>query len=376
VLHQELFDFISTYYHKYSSVPAEKIIISDFPDFEYKNDVKIEETRFLADELVKSNIQRKSIRIINDASDQITIDPYGTIESVISKLSNVRRKITDSRSFTDKDALKRYELVLANKEKVGRGVTLGLKTGISVFDDKYIGWQQGDLIAIIGRMGIGKSWLLIYSACVSYLEGKRILYISPEMSIPEVELRCDTIIGTLQGHRFLNDGLQRGSVDFREYKEFLTGLTSRKDWLTVDSFNGNNFNLGGITSLSDEFSPDLICIDGIGLLDSRNKEAWQAVKELSYGIKNLAQTRKLVTMVTSQVNRDTLTKDVNPGMPGLENIYMGDAVGQAASVVIAMNQDINKPDVRFITIPKRRNLPAINKPLQIKFSVNEGLISV
>ena len=374
VLHTELFDFISKYYHTYSSIPAENIVKTSFPEFELKRDTKPEELKFLADELVKHSIQRKAVRIINDSADLITTDTYGTIESLISKLSNIRRKAADSRSFSDKDALKRYIVVMANKEKAGKGVTVGLKTGISLFDEKYIGWQPGDLIAIIGRMGLGKSWLLIYSACVSYLTGKRVLFISPEMPCAEVELRMDTIIGAMQGHKFLNDKLQEGKVNMKEYKEFLEKMASRHDWLTVDSNNGRPFNLGSIISLTDEFNPDLVCIDGIGLIESGNKEAWQKTQESSYGLKNLAQTRKVVVMITSQVNRQSLDKD--EGMPGLENIYMGDAAGQAASVVIAMNKDINKPEVRYITIPKRRNGVAINKPLEIRFSVNEGLISI
>jgi replicative DNA helicase len=374
VLHTELFDFISKYYYKYNSVPSEPIIQTNFSEFDYKKDVKPEELKYLSDELVKSNIQRKAIRIINDASDLITTDPYGTIESVINKLSNVKRNTTDSRSFMDKEALKRYTLVLENKEKTGQGLTVGLKTGISLLDKKYIGWMPGNLIAIIGRMGVGKSWLLAYCACVGYLSGKRVLYISPEMPKDEVNLRCDTIISAQQGKVFLNDKLQDGSVNLKDYKDFLQRLSTREDWMTVESSNGRAFNIQNITHITDEFSPDLVAVDGIGLLEASARDAWQKVQESAYGLKTLSQTRKVVVMVTSQVNRNAL--DNTNGMPQLEDIYMGDATGQAASVVIAMSNDVNKPEVRYITIPKRRNGKAINKPLEIKFSVNEGIISI
>ena len=81
-------------------------------------------------------------------------------------------------------------------------------------------------------------------------------------------------------------------------------------------------------------------------------------------------------MTTSQVNRAALTRDKDDPMPGLENLYMGDSLGQDASVVISMMQDVNKPLERYITIPKRRNGPAINKPQLIRFDVNSGIISI
>ena len=385
VIYTELFDFINNYFHKYDSIPAEAVIKTNFPEFVPLPDVKPEEIRYLSEELTKSNVQRRAIKIINDSSEMIDTDPYGTIETMIHRLSSVRQKAVESRSYMDKEAVKRYNLVMANREKAGKGMTVGLKTGIGIFDTKYIGWQPGDLIAIMGRMGIGKSWVLIYSSCVCYDSGKRVLYLSPEMSNTEVELRTDTVLGHIRGHKFLNDKLQEGSIDFKEYKTYLESLSSRSDWLGLDSYNGRPFSVTNIAGLIDEFNPDLVAIDGIGLLEGWQKEAWQKNQEISRGLKNLAQTKKVVIMTTSQVNRATLdkradSKDNVPGteatMPGLENLYMGDALGQDASVVIAMNQDINKPDVRYITIPKRRNGKAINRPLEIKFDVNSGIISI
>ena len=225
IIYDEVFNFYQKYCYKYNSIPANSIINSNFPEFSYVPEVKLEEVKFLVDELIKSNVQRKAIRIINEAQDLIVNDPYGTIESTINKLAGVRRRVVETRSFTDKDSLKRYEYVVQNKERVKKGITIGIKTGINLFDEKYLGWQPGQLIVVAGRLGIGKSWVILYFGCEAYKTGKRVLYLSPEMPLHDVEFRWDTIMGRSKGFEFLNDKLIVGDINLKDYREYLSDVS-------------------------------------------------------------------------------------------------------------------------------------------------------
>lgn len=371
LIHTEVFTFIQTYFNRYNSIPARAIIESSFPGFNYLDDVKEHEIKYLCDELIKSSTKRKAIELINESSELLTKDPYGAIDSLVNRLSNIRRPVNYSRSYADADAPKRYAKALENRDKIKKGISTGLKTGISLFDDKYLGWQPGNLIGIVGRLGVGKSTLAEFLACQTYQTGKRVLYLSPEMSVDEVHLRWDTFMGRMNGYTFLNDKLQTGEINLKEYNKWLEEVKNRKDWLTLDSANGKKFSVGNINSLVNEFSPDLTVVDGVALLEGHGEKEWEKVKDISYGLKSIAQNHKIVIMVTAQANRAA-----GDDMPKTDQVSGGDALLQACDCGIFMAQNINKPNIRFITIPKRRNGQAINTPLEIKFNINEGIISV
>lgn len=372
VIYTEVFEFVKNYYFKYNSIPAKSVVTSTFPGFSFVEDVDKTEIKFLCDELSKANVKRKAISIINDTEELLMIDTYGAIDSLVTRLSSIKRIDTFSRSFADNDSLKRYKKIIENKERIAKGITVGIKTGISLFDDKYLGWQPGNLIGIVGRLGIGKSWIAEYLGCQAYNSGKRVLYLSPEMSTIEVELRWDTIMGTLNGHTFLNDKLQTGEVDLKEYKKWLEEISTRKDWLTLSSLGGKSFTISNITGLINEFSPDLVVVDGIALLDDVSKETWQKVMNISYGLKSIAQNHNLVIVVTAQANRG-----VGDEMPKPNQVAFGDSFLQACDFGIMLQQDINRPDIRFITIPKvRTGGKPVNTPIEIKFQVNAGVLEL
>ena len=372
IIHTEVFSFIQTYYNKYNTIPAKAVIETSFPGFAYIDDVKEHEIKYLCDELIKSTAKRKAIVYINESSELLSIDPYGAIDSLVNRLTNIRKTAAYSRSFADADAPKRYTQAVNNKAKVGKGIATGIKTGISLFDDKYLGWQPGNLIGIVGRLSAGKSTVAQYLACQAYNSGKRILFLSPEMSVEEVNLKWDTFMGRMHGHTFLNDRLPLGDVNLKEYKEWLDDVSARKDWLTLDSANGKKFNLSNIKGFINEFSPDLVVVDGVALLDGVGTESWLKMMDVSYGLKSLAQNHKIVIIATAQANR-TVGQDE---MPRPDQVSFGDAFMQACDVGIFLQQDINKPKIRYITIPKRRNGKAINTAMEIKFDINEGIIEM
>jgi len=315
------------YFTKYNSLPAKAIIESTFPGYTYLDDVKEHEIKYLCDELIKATTKRKAIQYINSSSDLLSIDTYGAIDSLITKLSNIRKPSANSRSFADGDAMKRYVDVVKSRDKIAKGVSTGIRTGIGFFDDKYLGWQPGNLIGIVGRLGVGKSTVAQYIACQAYKAGKRILFISPEMSTDEINLKFDTFMGKMNGYSFLNDQLQTGEINLKEYKKWLEEVSIRKDWLTLDSANGKKFNVGNITGFVQEFSPDLVVVDGVALIDSSGTESWQKTMDVSYGLKSMAQNNKIVTIATSQANRDVKDK-----MPRPDQVSFGDAFMQACLV--------------------------------------------
>lgn len=371
IIHEEVFRFYQKYFNKYNSIPSKAVISSTFPGFSFTDDVKEHELKYLCDEIVKSSVKREVISTINKASDLITSDPYGTVDFLVRRLSNIRGTPTPAKNFADADAVKRYKLMLDKREKADKGLTVGIKTGISFFDEKYIGWQPGNLIGIVGRLSSGKSAIAQYLACQAYNAGNRVLFLSPEMSIDEVNERWDTFMARMKGYTFLNDDLKLGTVNLKEYKKWLEEASTRKDWLTLSSSSGKSFNIGNINALVNEFSPALLVVDGVALIDDPSEQGWLKIMNVSYGLKAIAQNHSIVVIATSQANRSA--KDE---MPRPDQVSFGDAFMQACDFGIFLQQDINKTNIRYATIPKVRTGKPVNRPVTVNFDMNQGIISL
>lgn len=368
VIRREVLQFIMTYASRHQSFPARDLVELEFSDFKYMDGVKMEERQFLMKELIKSEVRRKVINIMDKSSTTVHKDVYGTIDYLQSQIAKVKRPVSFSKSYTDKEALSRLVKLRERKEKLKKGGILGIKTGLSFFDSHLLGWQAGNLVAIIARLGIGKSTLGTYLACFAYSEGYRVAYLSPEMTTEEEELKWDTTMGALMGYKFSTSGLMRGEVNEKEYEEFLTKMSDRKDWLTMDSAQNKAFTLPAIEAIIDEFSPDVVVVDGFLLLNIGDKSP-QNMERAANELKSIALSRRVVMLVTSQANRQAGTD-----MPEMHQVYGTDALGHAADVVIMMADDETKPNKRWVSIAKKRMGAGINKKVLINFDVDIGSV--
>jgi len=372
-IRREVYEFITNYNLKYGSVPAKEIIQANFEDFNYEEDVSNDEKEYLIDEVVKNDTRNKALKILNKGADLLITDPDAAIDFISSKLSTIKSTKVSYKSLTDGDAIKRLDALNERNELIKNGRMSGIRTGLSMFDDKLLGWQPGNLVSIIGRPNAGKSWMSEYLACVAYLDQHRVLYISPEMSIKEVEDRWDTIVSSLLGHPLSNNDIVLGKVNKKIYEEYLKTVSRRKDWLTIDSNNGRPFSVASIQMLTETFKPDVVCVDGFLLLKSEMNTGskWQDLMEIGYGLKNIAQTQKVVMIVTGQANRGA-----REGMPELADIFGGDALAQASDVVIMLSKDPDAPLTRDMTIPKVRSRPTQTRSIKITFDVDKGRIGI
>jgi KaiC/GvpD/RAD55 family RecA-like ATPase len=379
VVYNNLFKWLQKYHSQFHAIPAAKLIKANCPEFQQINDIKEDEREYLTGELIKSDIQRKAARILNQGADLIGTDIYGGLDFILSKLTDIRRH--DKKyaiSYTDRDALKRLESYRERKASLAGGRHIGIKTGFKLFDEKNIGWQPGNLVGIMGRLGIGKSWLLEYTACTAYAEGKSVLYLTPEMSNDEVEWRWDTMMSAFYNYKFPNDDILLGRLpDEKKYEEWLTEISKNTRWLTMESNHGNPFTVEAIDSLVDEYQPDLLCVDGFLMLRSSSSgvdKGWQTMLDIAYGLKSTVQTKKITGIVTTQARKLSVDEKTElSGMPSLEHNYGGDALPQAADIMITMS-DNGESMVRYISVPKRRGGETFTKRTKLAFDVNVGKI--
>ena len=135
--------------------------------------------------------------------------------------------------------------------------------------------------------------------------------------------------------------------------------------------HGRPIGIRDLKQLIGQFEPDMICIDGIMLMeDDKRGEGWQKMENLAYGLKNLATAADLVIMVSHQaVNLSKGRR--NPGalgrgddfiMPTLNDASGGEGFGRACSTVFTMAPDQRSPYVRWFSLRKTRERQIEFKP--------------
>jgi KaiC/GvpD/RAD55 family RecA-like ATPase len=306
-------------------------------------------------------------------------DPESIVQELSKQLAALKAETGGIIDYIDADALKRLEDFDEAKEAVKTGKMIGIPTGLSTFDDQYLGFRPGELVVVIGGTGVGKSWLLLYMAAVAHKNGKKIFIVSPELSLLEQGMRFDPIRAHLEKIRLSNQELLTGQGSRKEYKTWLTDLAKQKRFAGIErSDTGRALTFDDVWRFTLETKPDMVIIDGVYLLTGMgdSKKGWEILKEGMDNLKALAQQEGIVILCAHQPTRDASMKSAMTTPPGLAQIGYGFSVAQSANRVISMSYSSgHKQELyRLYRVVKLRGGRPIVDARKLRFNVDVGEI--
>lgn len=337
----------------------------------------VEDYEEYVEELVKISTAGRAYSILQRHVPDIGEDPPTSIRSILGGLSDILTTVNVHVGGTDSDALERVEEIRRQRQVVEEGGTIGIPTGLAIFDDQQRAWRPGELITIIGYQGIGKSWLLIYFCCVAYMSGKKILMLSPEDSKLELDLRVDTIMSYMDTEQtgeewgFTLTELQQGAVDIDRYKKWCEKFSLRDDWVTVDSGDQGSFSVEDVLSLAREHRPDVLAINGFHMLTTEG-QSWERMFSAGQQIKGLTHDMGIVTLAVSQARRETGVLPDEPPEP--YQVAYGHAIAEDSDRIISIGGVRGNPKRRVFKVPKFRNGPQTTHREYLEFDVDRGYI--
>lgn len=365
---------------EHDSVPSADTLITRFPDLQLPT-VEKRDIPHLLSQLKKRRKYIEFLTALNDAASEAT--DYDKVDEVIqdlqSNINSIAFKNGQGSHLVDlfsKDVNRRIVKEL-HKRRSGRGV--GFPSGLKRFDSTAGGLQPKKMVTIIGRTGVGKSWIDLLFVCKAVMDGRRVILYPLEMSLEETAFRLYTIFSQemFGAKRVLkNYDLTTGKVTKQKITRFLSALEDR--------FSGQLY-VADVSSLADPYTnerieaevdlhrPDMFWVDYLTLLKAPksgpDEESWQSVKKLSQGIKNTAMRRNTVGGASAQVSREAIRARVF--LPRLEHISFGDSIGQDSDQVFTINK---KGPYLYYALVKNRGGAEI-PPTRVKFNVNEGIIA-
>ena len=332
---------------------------------------KPQEYEWLLGEFLKLTTVQRVQQVLDQTVEKYGEEPADLITALIRELTQLVLPNKRTGSISDQSAnerMKSYAERIADENMV-----VGIPTGLRYFDSVHrLGWFRGELNGIVGRLYIGKSWMLIYHGAVAWLAGYRVLMLSPEMPKEEAEARLDCILFGLHGVDCDISELYRGYQPTPQQREVAAKMAERANWITLSSDDDRPFNIGEIPRFVRQFNPDIVLIDGLPLIapTSRGSKLWEQIKDISYSLKNIAVGMNVVVLVTHQANRDA-HNIAKP--PELHEIAYGDAFGQACDRVIALSRSTQPQRLR-LTIQKFRKGQAQPRGSVYEFNPGRGRI--
>lgn len=353
---KDLFLFVKKHAMAYAKLP-ERDTTETWAD-ENAISVSSEETipeppKFYFDKLEYRNLKLNLLRAMKSAEEVRQEDPVESLSSLTSsiiELNTIARRTRLVNFSEDGAKIVHSEFVKAHSE-----IETGLKFGWPTFDKMSGGLGGGDVVTIVGRPGMGKTYLALHGMIHAWHQGMTTLFVSMEMKTTPIVQRVAAMATNTS-----IDELRAGKVASKKYRGMMNVIGSMKGehgmWIADGALSAT---VEDLQMLARQLQPDLLIVDGAYLLRHKNIRLARhdRINTNAEDIKSfLAEALNIPVVQTFQFNREAMRKKSIDDV-GLENIAGSDAIGQLSSVVLGLfeEESVETKLKRVVRVMKGRN---------------------
>ena len=349
--HNDVWNFVRSYFEQNSSVPPVSLVVEKFRDFEPVSGVGA--TKHHLEELQAEYLSDSLKEMLRDAASNVQSgEAVNALEKLISDTAQLKKDTSVIRDIdvTDIESAVAYFEDVKKKQEAG---TVGIKTGLPGFDD-YLpaGITPGQLGVFLAYPGIGKSWLSLYFAVQAWKQGKSPLIVSLEMSETEVRNRVFTIMGEgLWSHRKISSGdIELDTLRMWHQKH----LQGKPEFHIISNDTGGDITPSVLRGKIDQYKPDFVVVDYLQLMSPNQKSDNETVrmKNLSRELKLMAIAEEVPIIAISSATPDDVTK--LDTVPTLGQTAWSRQIAYDADWVMALGRGSNS-DVMECVFRKNRH---------------------
>lgn len=373
------------YFEKYNRLPEKFFLVQEIKSFtqDKPDNIKlyyIGETKAIFDYYVPSLESRDALRdkVANFAKIQ-------AIKVAFQKCLSLIQDFSDS----DDTWTKVYDILLATTTVDAR-FDIGLEyfldyraryerakqkieimdyfsTSIPTMDNNATGGGpcRGELFAVMGTPGSGKSLYLVTMSIANVNKGKKVLYLSTEMNQDKIAERFDAQFVAWKEGVTANTLLMNESIVFDTLDEMTKGFGDDKHRLIVKQFPSGTLDIPTLRAYHQQlkitgFTPDMVIVDYIGeMKDYPNMPLHESREKLVKGIRNFACEEDVFAAIALQPHRQGREAQKFTEM---DDDNMGDSYGQTRPLdyLVTINQHNKEKDIgvgRFF-VAKARSGPS------------------
>lgn len=289
---------------------------------------------------IKELANRRSLISGLNAATLLASDPAESNEAVIDRTESALSTVTDTQaSASERSAFDCLRDMVDEIDHPKAGVTCGR---ISSLDNLIGEMRPKQLIIGAARPGMGKTALALSYALGASLRGHGVLYVSLEMSAPELAMRLasDLCFDGRQGIPFsaIRDG--RLSTD---QKRNLCRAIEQIEGLPFTVADYGSVTIGRLNMIVRRYKRrlaaqghklELVVIDYLQLVrpDNRRGSAYEAVSEVSMGLKAIAKDHDVAVLALAQLSRQVESREDK--RPQLSDLRDSGQIEQDADAVL------------------------------------------
>jgi replicative DNA helicase len=300
-----------------------------------------------ADVAVYRSLQSATVEIANGKKASEVFS--GVVNSALAKLSRKSPKV----NYNMGEAM---GLLSDDLEKMHTGKETGVvHSGIKKLDDVLGGFHPSNLIIVGARPAVGKTALAVSMALPMAKSGKRVGFISSEMSVLEIARRIMSAESGLAAWR-----LREGRIGVGEWAE-VAESAARIASLGIRVNDKPQMRIGEVVMQCRAWDMDggldIVFVDYLTrirpdkTLGNQNLD----VGELAAQFKNLARMLGIPVVVLAQLNRDSAKRaDKTPNMADLRDSGI---IEQEADCILLLHREESEMGIEnnYIIIDKNRH---------------------
>jgi replicative DNA helicase len=210
----------------------------------------------------------------------------------------------------------------------------GITTGITALDEHTNGWQNGRLIILAGRPGMGKTSAALCFGISAAKAGHPVAFYSLEMTNEELVSRALAIESGIPSQKVVQKTVKHSDIDkiHFESKAFdtLPFYMDETPELTMVQLRSS------ARRMKREKNIELIIIDYMqimkGVESAKHRE--REISEISRSLKVLARELNIPIIALSQLSRNVETRNTSEKEPALTDLRESGSIEQDADMVI------------------------------------------
>lgn len=345
----DTFQFVKHYIEKEGALPPAHLVEAETQTALPVEDVGL---NWLYEKAFDTYVQR-SLKIAVKEANELFDQPLEALSALSKALDAVRLAQLGPKIVDFKNAYSDSYPQMVQKWAMMDSVA---KFGWHYMDHQSGGIWPGDLISLVGRPGLGKTWLMLWVALnVWKITGQPVVFVSMEIMAQKIVERLAALYtGTAMD--FFKTGMAptmfTGDKKLPTKKKVQTMLkelegSDMPPFIVVD---GNlTAAVTDVVSVVQQFKPGAVFIDGAYMLQNgQTKSLYEAVAVNCNLLKQrVATDLGCPTFCSWQFSRE-LEKLKKGQKPGLEHIGYSDVIGQVSTIVLGLFQDDDQSNVESL----------------------------
>lgn len=298
-----------------------------------------------AAEAVRECSRRRALAIKLNEIKGMAINSAVTTETIAKELAAVDIPSTDpvSSDHSMRGVMERTLKVLQGRSS---GEVKTVPIGIPDLDEKTGGLYPAEMTVIGARPGTGKTALALHIACTAAQAGKRVVFLSREMSDVQIGERILARRGVSMARS------RRGTLLPKEWTAAQEAMFD--EWMGNIIVDAASTTVSGLRAQCKRAASagglDLVVIDYLQLVrpEDDNGSRNDQIAKISWSIKDLARTLNVAVVVLSQLNRETKTR--TDSRPQLTDLRDSGAIEQDADSVWLLHAPKQSDDPQIQTL--------------------------